>query len=314
MYVMRACSLWIVILLIAALEARPSLGQTIHANGIALSPEVTNVDDLAALVSEAKAARIVHLRGDAEGAFDQLHRAQKQVVQLLHEQAGYDVLVLPVGIYEGAWVGERLLEGVALADAAQPLYRVWRESATFMDILRYLQTQGNDIAVIGGLSRYHATGKELYAPHLIQFFDAVRPDLLSPSQRAQIETVLGGRDRLSRDSVAVREQAAALVKDLIRAFLGAQGEIEAHYGVRRAGLEGQFLRNMQTFIELEQLRAGDIPDDATFAMREKQQNLDWMLSHRFYDRKIIYWEGRGAGTDPLPTTAPVFVITLTVSE
>ena len=120
----------------------------------------------------AAGARIVVLSGDDPDHQDDFHIARAAVIEALH-QRGFDLLVLPVGVFEGWWVDQALAERVELTgEQTWPLYRVWTRNQAFMDLLRVVQrtrTASSPIEVIGGLSRFHATGKALYSPHLLRF-------------------------------------------------------------------------------------------------------------------------------------------------
>lgn len=300
----------------------PAFGQVVKANGEAVSIERAkdDFDDLKSFLPSVRAARIVHLKGSGSdaGENEALHRARRRFIQFLHEDAGYKMLVLPVGIFEGAWANAQLRADSAVTAASQTMYRVWRESDAFLDILRYCQQTGKTesaLEIIGGLCRYHATGKELYSPHLIQFFDAAQPGLLDATDKGQIEKYLAGRSRLSRSSTEIRQKALILADTLLAKFASARPTLEKVHGSRQTEMEYQFLKNMSTFVELEQLRAGDIPEDPEFQNQEKQQNLTWQLETHSPQGKIIYWEGRGAGTNPLPAgNVDVFEIVLSYEK
>ncbi len=305
-----------VVILIAAMSALATAaasGQSVSVNGHPLSlvwKAQDDFSDLSPLFAQAKLARIVHLQGDGGPVDDAFHRARRRLIRFLHEKAGYTVVVLPVGIFEGAWTNSQLRSGQTASKAAEPLYRVWRQSEPFLDILRYVQQVGPDLEVIGGLCRYHAAGKELYAPHLIEFFDSTGRDLIDADLKERLLDLWGGRLRLSRATQEKRSAALIFAEAVLQHFEAVRSELEASYRPDRIDLERQFLLNMRLFAELERIRAGDVPPDGLFANREKGLNLEWFLGQRFRARKIIYWEGRGANTQPLPTKEPVFVIRL----
>ena len=266
----------------------------VAANGIA----VGSGGELGALVTLAAESRVVHLKGDSaehEGLF---HGARLDVIRALHETAGFDVLVLPVGIFEGAWLNARLREGASAEEASTPVYKVWRESEEFLEILRYAGE--SNLEITGGLCRYHASGKELYTPHLIEFLE--RTGLSEGGLADRIRELWGGRSRLSNATPDHRRRALALADDLV-GRVGGQGPLwEAH-----------FLRNMKTFVELEMIRAGDATEPRDFGLEEKRQNLSWFLGEGYPDAKLIYWEGRGSSSE-LPTEATVFSVELTVID
>ena len=298
--------------------ASPLFGQTARVNGIELQfddSENLIFEALTPLLGNVKSARIVHLVGDGPRELGELnHWARRHIIAFLHERAGYDVLVLPVGIFEGFWVDTQLRQNHTPTESADTVYRIWRESPAFLEILGYVQhtTQhGAGLQVTGGLCRYHATGKELYTPHLIRFFEEAGEALLPPETKAALNAHLAGRGRLSRATTAQRTEAAILVEDLRHRFAQKRDVLAQKHGMRRTEQEAQFLTNMQRFVALEQIRAGDVPEDADFGQKEKQQNLDWFLAKGFPGQKLIYWEGRGANNNLPVSGHKVFTISLT---
>ena len=89
-----------------------AVAQQVRANGIVVDTETDEQDpaDLAPLLAQAREVRLVHLTGDPPDQTELFHRARLRLIQLLHQDAGFDVLVLPVGIYEGVWTDRRLLD------------------------------------------------------------------------------------------------------------------------------------------------------------------------------------------------------------
>ena len=106
---------------------------------------------------------------------------------------------------------------------------------------------------------------------------------------------------------------AVLAEALLKRFDESRAAFVEKYDERRVELERQFLVNMATFVELERVRAGEIEDDGSVALREKTQNLEWLLEH-YPDKKLIYWEGRGPAPQPdLPTDEKVVRVELVIN-
>ena len=288
-----------------------ALGQTILANGHPIDAETDAGDgsDIAPILAAAREARVVHLIGDDDEHEELLHRARGRLIRALQASAGYDVLVLPVGIFEGVVTDARLRQGESPSQAAAPLYRVWQQSEAFLELL---QSLAGRVEVIGGLCRFHATGKSLYAPHLLDFFSSAGADALGTELASEVERSWGGRSRLSRATPDERARARTLVDRVLERLAESERVLRERYGDRRVDLERHLLVNLRTFIELEQMRAGDVPQPDDFSAHEKRQNLEWFLSERFHKRKIVYWEGRGDSRQPLPTAAAVFEVVLEV--
>ncbi len=288
--------------------------ESVLVNGIQVSLKDDLASELTRQLRGAKDARIVHFTGDVPGQEDSLHQIRARLLRFFHEELDYSVLVLPVGIYEGIWVNEQLNGDVPLENAAAPLYRPWRESEAFLELLEDIRAtrQGSEgLEIIGGLCRFHATGKELYMQHLLRFFETPASAALPEELRQAVAETWGGRDRLAQLDPPRRKDAAQLAQDLIDHLETHRSELEKAHGVRRIDREHQVLINMRTFVQLEQIRAGDIKDDGSFATHEKEQNLEWLLHQRGPQDRIIYWEGRGADSSPLPTDETVFVVKFT---
>lgn len=297
----------VLFLAVASAGAAPPADHQIVANGRAVSAQGGDTSDVAPLLGELGDARMVRLVGDAPEAADELHGVMARLIAVLSVEAGFDVFVLPVGIFEGVVTEARFTEGGAPATAAELLYRPWRESDSFLAMLS-LAVERTE--VIGGLCRFHATAKALYTPHLLAFFDDPAADLLSADLRGDMERLWAGRDRLSRATPEARAEALALADRVIARLDEVRPALKAHYGARRVDLERHMLVNMRTFVELEEIRSEESPDMTEIAARETRQNLDWFLNQRFAGRRLIYMDGRGDSDEPLPTDVGVYTIRL----
>lgn len=258
--------------------------------------------------------RIIRIVDDPEADFEAMHRARLRLIRSLRERGDFAALVLPVGLYEGAVVDRRLREGVPAAEAAPTLYRVWRESPAFLDLLGQLQLDEN-FEVLGGLSRFHATAKGLYALHLEELLaEVVGQDSGSGAGASLVDRVreaLGGTDRLAAASGDDRERAREVVGEALAAV--SAPSLHARFGAGRMELEQQFLRNWLTFLDLEEARARG-EDLSPVIEAEKRQNLRWLLQKRHPRRKLIWWTGRGDEETPLPTREPLARLELSVSS
>ena len=156
---------------------------------------------------------------------------------------------------------------------------------------RFSATRENQLEIAGGLCRYHASGKELYTPHLIDFLE--RSDLGARGLADRIRALSGGRSRPTAATPSHRLSALALVDELVAMVGGADHPWEAH-----------FLKNIKKFVQLEMIRAEDVSEDPDFGLEEKRRNLTWFLDEAYPDAKLIYWEGRGSSSE-LPTGAPL---------
>ena len=296
--------------------AAPCLAQSVLANGVRVQAGAP----LDAIIDAASRATVVHLTGDAEGdeAAGAFHDVRRDLIRSLHERAGYEVLVMPVGIFEGWWVDRQLDDPEPPESlSAWPVYRVWQQSEQFQQLvqeLHRLRAAGEGIAVIGGLSRFHATGKQLYAPHLLAFFEDAGEANLSPAIRAEVERLWAGRGRLARATPEIRQEAGALAERVLGHFDAMRQSLQASSGQDRVAFERQFVANMRTFVELEQMRGGDIEPDPGFGRREKTDNLRWFLETGFPGRKLIVWEGRGDTAEELDIDVPIFAVDLSLER
>jgi len=300
---------------LAICVATPCLAQSIRANGEVVGPAAS----FDALMAGARDATIVHLVGGAAEHSEAFHRARFEIIRRLHEEAGYGVLVMPVGIFEGWWV-DRQLEESELPEtlAAWPLYRIWLESpgvGQLMEYLRKTRSSGGGVSLIGSLSRFHARGKELYAPHLLASFESLGEADLPREIRDDVERLWAGRDRLSRATPELRQEALDLAPRVLALIDANRVQLDAAKGKERVEFERQFVLNMSTFVQLEQIRAGDlIVDQAEFSRRESAVNLSWFLETAFPQTKLIVWEGLGDTVNDLDVDVPVFRVDLSLEQ
>jgi erythromycin esterase-like protein len=307
----------VLVLCAALLSASLHAGGTrLEANGIDIETE-NALDRLKPLLQEAAKARILHLVSVTPMNEDRMHRGRLTLIRALHENAGYDVLVLPIGTFEGARLEAALANGTAPDKAAATVYKVWRQSPDFQNILGYVnetREPSEPMEIIGGLCRYHMAAKRLYGPYVVALFDEVDPELIDAAMRGKIDSVWSINNRLSRATPEVRQEAAQLAEALLTRFDHSRDAFVETYGERRVDLERQFLVNMATFVELEKIRGGEGggEDDGSVARREKRQNLSWLLGH-YPGKKLIYWEARGPAPQPdLPTDEQVFRVELVI--
>ncbi len=254
---------------------------------------------LAELLSEAGRHRIIAVRGEAD------FTAHRRLVVALERAVDLEALLLPVGIFEGHWIDRSLRRGAPPEEAARTVYRVWREDPAFLTLLRTLGTE-TDLEVLGTLCRFHAVGKSLYPDHLEEFLgDALPAPILDEFRQA-----FGGTERLSRASADDRKRAAAAYERLAEAFTRQRQVLVARHGEARVRFEQQLLDNVPTFLTLEQIRAGELPEDPGFEAREVTTNLDWILEQRHPTGTVLLWIGRGQEVLPLPETG-VFTLEFT---
>ena len=171
---------------------------------------------------------------------------------------------------------------------------MWREDPAFLGLLQALGGEPR-LELVGGLCRFHAVGKSLYPAHLREFVGkSFETSLLD-----RFDSSFGGTDRLSKATPDAREVALGVAEELLNRFEAVRSALEAQYGPRVVAIEGQILRNLRTFVELEQLRAGDLPEDPGFEERELRDNLNWFLEDYFVGESVVFWRGRGQGEIPV---------------
>ncbi|NKB88341.1 MAG: hypothetical protein GKS06_08985 [Acidobacteria bacterium] len=286
-----------VVMALAFAGAAPLAAQTVLANGY----EVGTPGALDAVLDELGESQIAVVAGDGDANPEAILAAGREVILALNRE-GFDVFVLPIGFYEGLWLDRALNEPIPDSLATWPIYRVWQESPEFRQLLEAIHSvrrAGGRLAVAGVLSRYHAIGKSLYAPHLTEALDGAGAPL--PARLATaVNSTWGGRERLSRASPEVRVRALRLAMPVLGHLDEKRDAFVAAWGAERFEFERQCVVNMRTFVELEQLRAGDVPADDDFARLEQTQNFEWFLHTGFPGRRLIVWEGRGASESPVP--------------
>lgn len=227
--------------------------------------------DLGPAVAAASEASLIELAGEAED-MECAIASYTALIRALHQDSS-SVLVMPVGLYEGRRVNQKLISGAPVEEAAVTVYGVWQRSPAFGDLLEMAREESLPIA--GSLVRYHAAGKALYADELVG---------RHPTHQGDIERLLGGRGRLRDQSPESRAAASELIATLL---------MEEDDPWQR-----QYLSNYQAFIGLESLRAGGL-DQSRFEEIERVTNLPFLEEAMPFGGRLIYWSGRGDLETPL---------------
>ena len=225
----RNQALPLAMLVLVSLQTALAAERQVAANGflIRIDPASDDLSDLTPMLEGLQRARIAHLIGDLDSDNDLLYTVRLRLIRFLFEQADYDVLVLPIGIVEGWWLDRKLTDGASAADASTTVYRVWRESDSLLRILEYSRhsrSGGRRLEITGGLCRFHANAKELYSPHLTQFFQSAGVELPT-GLTARIQESWAGRARLTDMSPRGRQLAGDLADTVLAR---AAGSISRH--------------------------------------------------------------------------------------
>ena len=284
-----------------------------HAVALAtIDPSAPGFDDLAPLKQTLAGVRVVLLgeptRGDGTALL-----AKDRLVRFLHEQMGFDVLVLECGFYQCArgWEAARSATGPdgaraakqALIDAMAPM-RLYTESAQFQPLLDYAVAQrGTEqpLAVAGAGPELGTSGKTLFEElrRMLPRLGSSADDIPGFEQAAAIVDALGdgafttGKKPLP-SAVDQRRFSATLaaIGDRLREPAAAgDGSPEtetdelAFYRQALANLEVE--ARMIWRIGVYRPGHGISPDAVTLDNRQTADNLLWLARQRYPGRKII---------------------------
>jgi len=283
----------IAVLLAAAPIARASGNQrseiTLDASVVAVDSALS-ADELRERIGDATVVHLAGLERRAEAL-----PVVRRVVKLLHGALDFDVLVLPVGIFEAHRVERKLHEEIPLTNAAITLPRTWRREPTLLDLLTYARASHDTdrpLILAGHLCRFGPAAKTLYPGLLFRYVDRVGPGLLPPELRADVTRVLGTREVLSQATPARRAEARRVAAELTHAIDARAMFLRRKYSERRVALERRFVANLLQFVELEALR-GEGAAPAALAARATADNLAWFTNVYFKGKKLIVWDGVG---------------------
>lgn len=267
-----------------------------------------NWEDLEPLADQIGNARIVELIGfgqaDEGASYDAMHR----LIRFLHQRMGFDVLVWPVGIFEGAEMERHLYEGASVEKAAATLYSVWRQSKHVLPVLDYArstQATARPLNMPGTLTQFHRVAKDRYAQHLTDFLDSVDPSFLTATHREAMDALWTRPQRIRDLPAEQRARASALAEELLHLFDEAVPALQSRYSPQRVTLERNILKNMITFVELEERRANaeteaQIDNLGAFIDSVAAINFLNMAEGQYRDRKMILWNGRQGARDAFP--------------
>ena len=225
--------------------------------------------------------------------------AKSRLIEFLHQQMGFDVLVFESGMVNGMFAGEALADAeIPLTEAAvSGVFAVWSTSAQCAPTFQYVRDQAStehpitlagfdaqvtsqqaDVQLLEVIDRaYQAAGldapsDEMLAPiHRLATFRTERPQANEFGPLQEKLKALAERLERDRDSVA-GESTAALELELARRSVDDLGWFVQMIGHQMAGT---LMTDGLDVIRERDRRMGD--------------NLVWLADEYYRGRKLIVW-------------------------
>ncbi len=272
------------------------LGRAITNDDFLRLPPVSwhnNLPDLSQLGEAIGDRPMVQLLEWGQGKDGATYASMAQIIRYLHEQKGFNVMVWPIGLFEGELMNQALQHGNPQV-AGQNLYAVWRQSTAIQALLSYLahtQRTEKPLEVTGMSCQFHRHAKDTLLAYLQEQQKTLRIQA-SPTTFQQLDALWTSPKRLKNLTEDDFQQLRSRLQELSVA-------------TEAPAFSQRLLTNMQWFAELEYLRAFAPP-----ALRSQQveqhrdsstlNNFRWLLDYSLKDEKIIVLGGTGTLRQLIP--------------
>lgn len=237
-------------------------------------------EDLRGIGKAIRGKQIVSILDFGEGGSGTSYEALGRIVKYLHEELGFEILIWPIGMYEGLRMQQEL-ESEDVGSAASYLYRVWRESSAMQALLEYAseKVQTDKIENLGLGCEFHLQAKEQWAKELQEWLDSNR--VAEPAVRS-LRILLEIWNKQKRLKLLDKKDLDLLEK-LNDQILAA---------VNWKPIERQLLTNMKWFVQLERIRAFSPKEQVVenvhnFTVEKQAHNWEWLQKQGIEGKKVI---------------------------
>ena len=256
-----------------------------------IDPSDQNFADLAALKNRLGGTRIV-LLGEASHGDGATFLAKTRLLEFLHREMGFDVLVFESGFYDcfKAHADPDTTVRANLRRCAWPLWSTRQELDPLVDYLEQSRARGSPLTVLGLDPDFVGEPtREHFAGELRAALGAAR--ITPDSQTAEFLRVADSlyaylNPRLPRPSPAGVGTFASTAESLAEAMdtVSALPPAEREYWSR-------VLQNVASHARFRLRPAGQPPTREAIEGRDRQMaaNLSWLVGRRFPGRRVVVW-------------------------
>lgn len=260
-----------------------------------IDPSDQDFRDLQALKSSLHGVRLV-LLGEATHGDGATFLAKTRIVEFLHEELGFDVLIFESGFYDCARASQELTRGAAFDTVfRQCVWSMWAERQQVQPLISYLERSrhtARPIALAGLDPGFLlAPSSSFFAQDLRAFVVRTRALLAQPE--AELQSFLSFTDKLygytTRQGTppsSADVEAFAVTATRLAGLVAQDGTLAQHdreYWAR-------VLENLASHARFRLLSRG-VPPIAAVEQRDAHmaRNALSLLRHQFAGRKAIIW-------------------------
>ena len=221
------------------------------------------------------------LLGEANHKSKEIFMARNDLIQALHQEAGFDVVLFEAGIGEvGAVAWQR--DHLSAQQMTRSLFGFWRTPA-FIELMSYIKSNELDL---GGLD-VQRTNSRLFGSLAI---DLAAYGDLDTSRFLDLENQYSIVNRKLVSREAIYDSVQAQVKDLVRGYEELSQQLAAFKKPeKQLLLVGQTIKNRIAYLNYRLQFLVDRDYHRRWASRDQQmaENFLWLREHLFPNRKII---------------------------
>jgi len=270
-----------------------------------IDPRDTDFSDLAPLRNALQDVRIV-LLGEADHASGSDFRAKSRLVMFLHRELGFDVLAFEAGLYDMGVAWDRLRAGAAPRQAfAEGAWGFWANSEQMQPLIEYVAEHAHSsrpLELAGFDHQFSGQSPERFAADLADFLGErglAGPLGLPAAPNMRILESLSP-NRFWRLRELPDSTRSAFLRDLNRTVT-----LVAALNDRTARYWTQVLRSTACLTRSLAPAAGGSASPSCSREQQMTENLIWLASQRYPQRKIIIWSAtaHAARMPQLPAAA-----------